>query len=199
MKRLVVLISGRGSNLQAIQAAIDAGTLMAEVALVVSNRADAAGLTWAAGRGLATRVVASKGVEREAYDRLLMEAIDSAQPDLVVLAGFLRLLTPAFVEHYRRRLVNIHPSLLPAFPGLHAQRQAMEYGVKIAGCTVHFVTEDMDAGPIILQAAVAVEEGDDEDRLAARILAEEHRIYPEAIALILAGKVRVEGRQVRRA
>lgn len=195
-RRLTVLISGRGSNLQALHHAIQHGRLHAQIALVLSNRADAGGLAWAREQGLPVEVLPSKGVDRASYDRQLIERIDASQPSLVVLAGFMRLLTPALIDHYPGRIVNIHPSLLPAFPGLHAQRQALDYGVKFAGCTVHFVTADMDAGPIIAQAAVPVLDDDDEDTLAARILAEEHRLFAEAIGQVLDGRYRCLGRRV---
>lgn len=198
MNRLAVLISGRGSNLQAIHGAIQRGQLDARIVLVVSNRPEAAGLEWAAGEGLPVLSLPSRGLGREEYDAALMAALDAVEPDLVVLAGFMRLLTGRFIERYPQQIVNIHPSLLPAFPGLHAQRQALEYGVRWSGCTVHWVTEEMDAGPILMQAVVPVDEGDTEDSLAARILVEEHRIYPEAIGMVLRGEVRLEGRRAIR-
>jgi phosphoribosylglycinamide formyltransferase-1 len=163
---------------------------------VVSNREGAPGLEKAAARGIATRVIPSKGLEREAYDRQVVAALQEARVDLVCLAGFMRLLSPYFVAAYRGRILNIHPSLLPAFPGLEAQRQALEYGVKVSGCTVHFVDENLDAGPIVAQAVVPVEPGDTPETLAARILAEEHRIYTEAVRLVLSGQFRIEGRRV---
>jgi len=196
-KRIGVLLSGRGSNFEALADSIAAGRIRdAQIALVVSNREGAPGLARAAERGLATRVIPSKGIEREAYDRLVVAALNEAGVDLVCLAGFMRLLSPYFVASFRGRILNIHPSLLPSFPGLEAQRQALEYGVKFSGCTVHFVDEDLDAGAILAQAIVPIEPGDTAETLSARILAEEHRIYTEAVQLVLSGKYRVEGRRV---
>ncbi len=196
MKRLGILLSGRGSNFEAIADSIDAGRLDAEISIVISNNPHAKGLRTARERGLRAVCVRSRAMEREAYDRLVVKHLHEAQVDLVVLAGFMRLLSSYFVEQYSQRILNIHPSLLPSFPGLEAQAQALEHGVKYSGCTVHFVDEDLDAGPIILQAAVPVLDSDDEDALAARILAQEHRIYTEAIRLVLSGNYRVEGRRV---
>lgn len=196
MKRIAVLLSGRGSNFEAIADRIAKGKLSAEIGVVISNRPGARGLETARARGLPAVVVASKGVEREVYDEQLAEEIGRHAVDLICLAGFMRLLGARFVRRFPGRILNIHPSLLPAFPGLDAQHQAVEHGVKISGCTVHFVDEYLDAGPIILQAAVPVVDGDDADSLAARILAEEHRIYSEAIALVLGGAYRIEGRRV---
>src|SRR5580692_9246912 len=196
-KRIGVLLSGRGSNFVALAESVAAGRISdAQIALVVSNREGAPGLAHAAQRGLPTRVIPSKGIEREAYDRLVVAALTEARVDLVCLAGFMRLLSPYFIAAFRGRILNIHPSLLPAFPGLEAQRQALEYGVKFSGCTVHFVDELLDAGPIIAQAIVPVEAGDTSETLSARILAEEHRVYTEAVRLILSGKFRIEGRHV---
>ena len=194
--RLGILISGRGSNFEAIANAIARGKLEAEIAIVISNRPNAPGLEIARQRGIPMRVIASAGVEREAYDKLLIEELRTHQVDLVCLAGFMRLLSASVIRAFPNRVVNIHPSLLPAFSGLDAQRQALEYGVKIAGCTVHFVDEFLDSGPIILQAAVPVLEGDTLELLSARILAQEHAIYPKAIGLIVDGRVTVEGRRV---
>lgn len=194
--RLGILISGRGSNFEAIANAIARGKLEAEIAIVISNRAGAPGLEIARQRGIPMRVIASAGIEREAYDKLLIEELQTHQVDLVCLAGFMRLLSASVIRAFPNRVVNIHPSLLPAFSGLDAQRQALEYGVKIAGCTVHFVDEFLDSGPIILQAAVPVLEGDTLEALSARILAQEHVIYPQAIACIVDGRVTVEGRRV---
>ncbi|GHU06426.1 phosphoribosylglycinamide formyltransferase [Betaproteobacteria bacterium] len=179
MKSIVILISGRGSNMEAIvRAAIDG----AKIAAVISNRADAAGLAFARAHGIPVAVVAHRDYpERVDFDRALGATVDAFQPDLVVLAGFMRVLGVDFVRHYHGRLLNIHPSLLPAFAGLHTHRRALEAGVKIHGATVHFVTPDLDCGPIVIQAAVPVLADDDEDRLAARVLAEEHRIYPQAV------------------
>lgn len=196
MKRLAVLLSGRGSNFEAIARNIAAGKLDAEIAVVISNRPLAEGLKVAERLGLKTIAVDSKGVERETFDRQIAAIIDGHNVDLVVLAGYMRLLSSAFVRHYALRIVNIHPSLLPAFPGLDAQHQAFEHGVKIAGCSVHFVDEQLDSGPIILQAAVTVEDSDTPDTLSARILEQEHRIYSEGIARILSGRWRIEGRRV---
>ena len=196
-KRIGVLLSGRGSNFEALADSIAARRIPdAQIALVVSNREGAPGLARAAQRGLPTRAIPSKGIEREAYDRLVVAALNEAGVELVCLAGFMRLLSPYFVAAFRGRILNIHPSLLPAFPGLEAQRQALEYGVKFSGCTVHFVDEDLDAGAILAQAIVPIEPADTPETLSARILAEEHRIYTEAVALVLSGQYRVEGRRV---
>jgi phosphoribosylglycinamide formyltransferase 1 len=196
-KKIGVLLSGRGSNFEALADSVAAGRIPdAEISIVISNREDARGLLRAAERGIPARVIPSKGVEREAYDRLVVTALKEACVDLVCLAGFMRLLSPYFVASFRGRILNIHPSLLPAFPGLEAQRQALDYGVKFSGCTVHFVDENLDAGPIVVQAIVPVEPGDREETLAARILTEEHRIYTEAVRLVLSGKFRIEDRRV---
>jgi phosphoribosylglycinamide formyltransferase-1 len=196
-KRIAVLLSGRGSNFEALADSIAAGRLPgAEIVLVVSNRDGAPGIEKARQRGISTRVIPSKGLEREVYDRLVVAALEEAHPDLVCLAGFMRLLSPYFVERFRGRILNIHPSLLPAFPGLEAQRQALEHGVKFAGCTVHFVDENLDAGPIVLQAVVPIRDDDTPETLSARILDEEHRIYPEAARIVLDGHYRIEGRRV---
>lgn len=195
-RRLGVLISGRGSNLQAIIDATRDGRLDAVVAIVVSNRADAPGLQRARDAGVPTAVIDHRAFQsREAFDRALADELRRHDVALVCLAGFMRLLGPAFLRAFPDRILNIHPSLLPAFPGLHAQRQAFEYGVKISGATVHLVTAELDAGPIVLQAAVPVRHDDTEDTLAARILVEEHRIYPEAIRIVLDGRWRIEGRR----
>lgn len=196
MKRLGILISGRGSNFVAIADAITAGRLDAEIAMVISNRADAPGITAARQRGLNVVMLPSRGVDREAYDTQLAAALDQARVDLICLAGYMRLLSPSFIRRYPQRILNIHPSLLPAFPGLHAHRDALAHGVKVSGCTVHFVDEGLDSGPIIQQSAVPVLDDDTEESLAARILKEEHHIYSEAIALVLSGKYRIEGRRV---
>ena len=198
MNRLGILISGRGSNFEAIANSIDAGKLDAEIAIVISNNPNAEGLRRAQQRGLKAVCVRSRAMEREAYDRLVVERLRAERVDLVCLAGFMRLLSAYFVEEFPQRILNIHPSLLPAFPGLEAQLQALEHGVKYSGCTVHFVDEKLDAGPIILQATVPVLDSDDEGALAARILKEEHRIYTEAIRLVLSGKYRIDGRRVLR-
>ena len=194
--RLGILVSGRGSNFQAIANSTADGRLDAEVAVVISNRPEAAALDTARRRGIPAISIASKGLDREAYDRLLIEELEKHGIDLVCLAGYMRLLSGAFVGAFPRRILNIHPSLLPAFPGLDAQHQALTHGVKFSGCTVHFVDEDLDAGPIVRQAVVAVLDGDTVESLSARILAEEHRIYTEAIRTVLSGKYRVEGRRV---
>ena len=198
MKRLAILLSGRGSNFEAIADSIRQGRLPARIEVVVSNLASAAGLEKARTRGLKTLVIPSRGVPREDYDRSLIYELKRHRVELVCLAGFMRILGPVFVRAYPNRILNIHPSLLPAFPGLHPQRQALEYGVRFSGCTVHLVDEGVDSGPILLQAAVPVLESDDEESLAARILAEEHRLYPQAIGMLVRGEVRLEGRRVVR-
>lgn len=192
-----MLLSGRGSNFEALADSVVAGRIPnAQIAVVISNREGAPGLERATARGIPSRVIPSKGIEREAYDRLVVAALEEARVDLVCLAGFMRLLSPYFIAAFPRRILNIHPSLLPAFPGLEAQRQALEYGVQCTGCTVHFVDENLDAGPIVAQAVVPVEPGDTAETLAARILKEEHRIYTEAVRLVLSGQFRIEGRRV---
>ena len=196
MKRLAILLSGRGSNFEAIANNVASGAIEASIAVVISNRPEARGLDIARERGLDTLVVPSKGVDREAYDRRLIDGLRPFQPDLICLAGFMRLLSAAFVREFPNRILNIHPSLLPAFPGLDAQHQALAYGVRVSGCTVHFVDEYLDAGPILLQAAVPVHDRDTEETLSARILEEEHRIYSEAIRIVLSGRYRIEGRRV---
>ena len=198
MKRLGILISGRGSNFEAIADNVAAGRIDAEIALVISNRPTARGLEIARGRGLNAVCLPSKGLDREIYDRMLLQELAKHKVDLVCLAGFMRLLSATFIRQYRNAILNIHPSLLPAFPGLDAQHQALEHGVRITGCTVHFVDEDLDAGPIVLQAAVPVLDDDTVETLSARVLAEEHRIYSEAIGIVLAGQFRIEGRRVLR-
>ena len=196
-KRIGVLLSGRGSNFEALADSVSAGRIPgAEIALVVSNREGAPGIQRAQARDLATRVILSKGLEREVYDRQVVAALREAKVELVCLAGYMRLLSPYFVEAFPQRILNIHPSLLPSFPGLESQKQALDYGVKFAGCTVHFVDENLDAGPIVLQAVVPVEDGDNEDALSARILQEEHRIYSEAVKIVLEGKFKIQGRRV---
>ncbi len=189
MRTLGILISGRGSNLQAILDAIREGRLGARVGIVISNVAGAPGLERARAAGVPTAVLSHEDfASREEYDEALVERLRAHEVELVCLAGFMRLLSPVFVRSFPGRILNVHPSLLPAFPGLHAQRQALEYGVKVTGATVHVVDEELDHGPILLQRAVPVLEGDDEGSLSARILEQEHRIYPEAIALVLEGK-----------
>ncbi len=196
-KRIGVLLSGRGSNFEALAESVAAGRIpSAEIVMVISNREGAPGIERARARGIATRVIPSKGLEREAYDRRVVAALREKQVDLVCLAGFMRLLSPYFVAAYRHRILNIHPSLLPAFPGLEAQRQALEYGVKWSGCTVHLVDENLDAGPIVVQSVVPVLDADTPETLAARILTEEHHIYTEAVRLVLEGRYRIEGRRV---
>ncbi len=197
MKRLGILISGRGSNFEAIADQVAAGAIPATIAAVISNRPEARGLEVARRRGLEAVSLPSRGLDREVYDRLLIEELQRRQVDLVCLAGFMRLLSAGFIRAFPNRILNIHPSLLPAFPGLDAQHQALEHGVKVTGCTVHFVDEYLDAGPIVLQRAVPVEDDDTVESLSARILAEEHRIYPEAIRIVLSGRYSVEGRRVR--
>jgi phosphoribosylglycinamide formyltransferase 1 len=199
MKRLGILLSGRGSNFEAIADSIAQGRIDAEIAVVIANRPEARGLQIARERGLCAVCLPSKGLDREAYDRMVVEELKRRSVDLVCLAGFMRLLSAYFVRAFPLSILNIHPSLLPSFPGLEAQHQALDHGVKVSGCSVHFVDECLDAGPIILQAAVAVLDEDTADTLAARILKEEHRIYTEAIALVLSGKFRIEGRRVIRA
>ena len=195
--RIGVLLSGRGSNFEALADQIAAGRIPgAEIAIVISNRVDAPGLARATARGIATKAIPSKGLPREAYDTLVVAELRKANVDLVCLAGFMRLLSPYFVAAFPRRILNIHPSLLPSFPGLEAQRQALEYGVQFSGCTVHLVDETLDAGPILVQAVVPVRDDDTDESLSARILAEEHRIYAEAVRLVLSGRYRIEGRRV---
>jgi phosphoribosylglycinamide formyltransferase-1 len=194
--RLGILISGRGSNFLAIADAIAAHRLDAEIAVVISNRAEAPGIAAAAERGLPAVTLPSRGLDREVYDRQLIDELRKSRVDLVCLAGYMRILSGHFIREFHQRILNIHPSLLPAFPGLDAQHQAWEHGVKVSGCTAHFVEEGLDSGPIIRQAVVPVLEGDTAESLSARILAEEHRIYPEAIALVVSGQYRIEGRRV---
>jgi phosphoribosylglycinamide formyltransferase 1 len=195
-RRLGVLISGRGSNLQAILAAIDRGALDATVAVVISNKPEAAGLVFAQRAGVPTEVLDHRGFRSRAeYDAALVKSLREYDVGLVCLAGFMRLLSPVFVNAFPHAVLNVHPSLLPAFPGVDAQTQALAHGVKVAGCTVHFVTEELDAGPIVMQATAPVLADDTSETLAARILAEEHRLYPAAIALVLSGGWRIEGRR----
>jgi phosphoribosylglycinamide formyltransferase-1 len=198
MKRLGILISGRGSNFEAIADRVASGFLAAEIAIVISNRTDAGGVEIARRRGLPIVCLPSRGLDREAYDLTLVEELKRREVDLVCLAGFMRLLSARFIREFPNRILNIHPSLLPSFPGLDAQHQAVEHGVKISGCTVHFVDEYLDAGPIVLQASVPVLDDDTTQTLSARILTEEHRIYSEAIAIVLSGRFRIDGRRVIR-
>ena len=197
-KRVAILISGRGSNMMALVEAAVAPDFPAEIALVLSNRPDAAGLDWAASRGIRTASIDHKtyGKDREAFERAMQAVLQDNAIDLVCLAGFMRVLTPWLVAQWQGRMLNIHPALLPSYRGLHTHERALEDGVKIHGCTVHFVVPEMDAGPIILQAAVPVEDSDDAETLAARVLKQEHRIYPQALALVAAGRVRISGNRV---
>lgn len=203
MVNLGILISGRGSNMDAILAAAKAGRIPdVKPCIVISNKPDAAGLKTASERyGVPTKVVPPDGQKSGDYDKRLVAALEEAgvtpKDGLVCLAGFMRIISPEFVRHYRMRILNIHPALLPSFPGLHAQRQAVEYGVKVSGCTVHFVDDGVDSGPVILQRTVPVMEGDTEETLAARILEQEHQAYPEAVRLFAQGRLKVEGRRVR--
>jgi len=195
--KLGILISGRGSNMMSIVAACEAGTVPAEVAVVVSNRSDAPGLAWAQGRGLATAVLSHRDFpDREAHDRAIVDRLQQAGVEWVCLAGYMRLLSRPFVAAYPSRTLNIHPALLPSFPGLHGQRDALEWGVKVSGCTVHLVDLELDHGPIVVQRAVPVEDADDADAVAARILEQEHRAYPEALGKLLTLPWRVEGRRI---
>ena len=195
--RCVVLISGRGSNLSAILKAAAAPDYPAEIVAVISNKEDAKGLMLAKEAGVATEVVPSLGVtDREVYDQALLAAIDRHEPDLVILAGFMRILTPNFVSHYANRMINIHPSLLPSFTGMHTHQRALDAGVHVHGCTVHFVTAELDHGPMIAQAAVPVYADDDAAKLAARVLKEEHRIYPAAVRWFAEGRLKVMGQRV---
>jgi len=199
MKNLGILLSGRGSNFVAIADSIDAGRIPeAGIAIVISNRADAPGVEAAQKRGLNVLVIPSKGKDREAHDREVVAALKEHKVDLICLAGYMRLLSPWFVQQFPRRILNIHPSLLPAFPGLEAQQQAFAYGVKVSGCTVHFVDEELDHGAIIVQKTVPVLDSDDEHTLAERILAQEHIAYAEAINVVLERKFEVAGRRLMR-
>ncbi len=196
MKQLGILLSGRGSNFEAIANQIECGELDARIAAVISDVGQAAGLEKAQKRGLETICLSAKGLSRKDFDRQMVVALKEREVDLVCLAGFMRLLSPFFVQSFPCRVLNIHPSLLPAFPGLHSQRQALEYGVKYAGCTVHFVDEGLDSGPIILQSVIPVLADDSEETLSDRILVEEHKLYPKAIKLVLENRIRVIGRRV---
>ncbi|WP_070249490.1 MULTISPECIES: phosphoribosylglycinamide formyltransferase [Duganella] len=190
MKNIVILISGRGSNMEAIVRAAQAERWPARIAAVIANRADAGGLAFAAAHGIAVAVVSNKDyASREAFDAALQTVVDGFAPDLVVLAGFMRILTPGFVDHYAGRMLNIHPSLLPLFPGLHTHAQALAAGVTEHGATVHFVTAELDHGPAVAQAKVPVLPGDTPDTLSARVLVEEHKLYPQAVRDVLAGKL----------
>jgi phosphoribosylglycinamide formyltransferase-1 len=196
MKNVAILLSGRGSNFLALSDAMEAGQIPARIVLVVSNKSDAPGLDHARERNYEAVCVPSAGIEREAYDRQVVEELKARQVDVICLAGFMRLLSPWFVQQYPQQILNIHPSLLPAFPGLHSQRQALEWGAKVSGCTVHFVDEKLDHGAIIVQRSVPVQDEDTEETLSARILEQEHQIYPEALKLVCEEKVRVEKRRV---
>lgn len=198
MKNLGILLSGRGSNFEAIADSVAAGRIRAQIAVVISNRAEAPGIESARRRGLDARVIPSKGKQREEHDAAVVAALQEKRVDLLCLAGYMRLLSPWFVRQFPSRILNIHPSLLPAFPGLEAQKQALEHGVKVSGCTVHFVDEQLDHGAIILQKAVLVLDGDDEHTLAARILEQEHIAYTEAINVVLAGGWELMGRRLVR-
>lgn len=194
--RLGILISGRGSNFEAIANSIARKKLDAEIAIVISNRANALGIEIARERGMPLRIIPSAGMDRETYDKLLIDELQTHEVDLVCLAGFMRLLSADFIRAFPNRVLNIHPSLLPAFAGLDAQRQALEYGVRITGCTVHFVDEYLDSGPIVIQSAVPVLDSDTVESLSARILLQEHVIYSKAIGYIADGRVTIEGRRV---
>ncbi len=194
MKNIVILISGRGSNMQAI---VNAAIPNARIAAVLSNSATATGLAWAAERGIATDSLNHKDFpSRLAFDQAMMEKIDAYQPDLVVLAGFMRILTPEFCAHYSNRLINIHPSILPAFTGLHTHERALEAGCRVAGCTIHFVTPELDCGPIISQGIVPILDSDTPDDIAARVLTVEHRLFPQAVADFVTGRLKIEGNRV---
>ncbi len=195
-KRIGILLSGRGSNFEAIARNVASGAIDAEIAVVISNRPEARGLETARQLGLTAVSLPSKGLDREVYDRMVVAELKKQQVDLVCLAGYMRLLSAYFVREYPMRILNIHPALLPSFPGLDAQHQAIEHGVKVSGCTVHFVDENLDAGPILVQTAVPVLNDDNADTLSARILEQEHRIYSEAINIVLSGKYHIEGRRV---
>jgi len=198
MKNIGILLSGRGSNFEAIARNVQAGKIPAQIAVVISNKEDALGLARAKELGLATRFIPSKGKEREAFDRELVATLQEFQVDLVCLAGFMRILSPVFIREFPRRILNIHPALLPSFPGVEAQKQALDYGVKFTGCTVHIVDEGVDTGPVVCQAVVPILDDDTAETLSARILKEEHRIYSEAVCLMVEDKIRIEGRRVLR-
>jgi len=196
MKKLGILISGRGSNFEAIARNVQAGKIPAEIGVVISNKEEAAGLAIARQMGLNAICIPSKGKEREAFERELVAALRQHEVDLVCLAGFMRVLTPYFIREFKGRILNIHPAILPSFPGVEAQKQALDYGTKFTGCTVHFVDEGVDTGPVVAQAVVPVLDDDTAETLAARILKEEHRIYTEAVCLVIEDKIRIEGRRV---
>jgi len=199
MKRIGILLSGRGTNFEAIADSVAAGRIPnAEIAIVISNRGEAMGIESARRRGLATRVIPSKGKERQAHDAEVVAALKDKNVDLVCMAGYMRLLSPWFVQQFPQKILNIHPALLPAFPGLEAQKQAFDHGVKVSGCTVHFVDEQLDHGAIVVQRTVPVLDSDDEHTLAARILEQEHIAYTEAISIVLGGKLELVGRRAIR-
>lgn len=195
MKKLGILLSGRGSNFEAIARHVQAGKIPGEIGVVISNKEEALGLATARNMGLATRFIPSKGKEREAFDREVVAVLREFQVDLVCLAGFMRILSPYFIRAFPGRILNIHPALLPCFPGVEVQKQALDYGVKFTGCTVHIVDEGVDTGPIVCQAVVPILDDDTVETLAARILKEEHRIYSEAVCLLLEDRIRLEGRR----
>jgi phosphoribosylglycinamide formyltransferase-1 len=196
-KRIGVLISGRGSNMMSILDACGRGEINGDIAVVISNKADAEGLQKAAARGVETIAVSHRAYpDREAFDRAVVAELEKRKVDLLCLAGFMRLLSPWFIKRFRNRIMNIHPALLPSFPGLHGQKQAVEHGVKVSGATVHFVDEELDHGPIIIQRAVEVRDDDSEVSLSERILKIEHQVYPEAVRLFCADRLRVDGRRV---
>jgi phosphoribosylglycinamide formyltransferase-1 len=196
-KRIGVLLSGRGSNFEALADSVAAGRIPdTQIAIVIANREGTQGIERANARGIPTKVLPSRGLEREAYDRQIVSVLREHQVDLVCLAGYMRLLSPHFIQCFPQRILNIHPSLLPSFPGLESQRQALEYGVKFAGCTVHFVDENLDAGPIILQSVVTVLDTGTADTLSEKILREEHRIYSQAVKIVLDRRFKIEGRRV---
>ena len=195
-KRIGILLSGRGSNFEAIARNVAAGVIDADIAVVISNRPEAKGLETARQFGLKAVSLPSKGLDREVYDRMVVAELNKHQVDLVCLAGYMRLLSAYFVREFPLRILNIHPALLPSFPGLDAQHQAIDHGVKVSGCTVHFVDENLDSGPILVQAVVPIANLDTADTLSARILEQEHRIYTEAINIVLSGNYRIEGRRV---
>ena len=196
MKKLGLLISGRGSNFEAIARNVQAGKINAEIGAVISNKEEAAGLAIARQMGLNAICIPSKGKEREAFEREQVAALRQHEVDLVCLAGFMRVLTPYFIREFKGRILNIHPAILPSFPGVEAQKQALDYGAKFTGCTVHFVDEGVDTGPVVCQAVVPILDDDTAETLAARILKEEHRIYTEAVNLVIEDRIRIEGRRV---
>lgn len=196
MKKLGILISGRGSNFEAIARNVQAGKIPAEIGVVISNKEEATGLAIARQMGLNAICIPSKGKEREAFERELVATLRQHEVDLVCLSGFMRVLTPYFIREFKGRILNIHPALLPSFPGVEAQKQALDYGAKFTGCTVHFVDEGVDTGAVVCQAVVPILDDDTVEALSARILREEHRIYTEAISLVIEDKIRIEGRRV---